>query len=299
MRLEDAVEHERGEELLRLLVDDHVVLGPDVLAPAEEVRDRPAVVVERRLERPATTPDVAEEGDTALLEHGPHRVVVGVRGRHAPARVRGEQDGARAHVEGFDHRRQGRLGTGPERLGDRDEAWIVGAEVDHRAVVRTEPAQHHLGLLAQELGGRERREHQLAVEAEQVQRSAPFGRIEGTEGAPTLGRQEVRLCVASPRRVVPACRRVAHGPLGHAAGPAEVERTQPFSHPRIGVGLQPVRELHQMAVRVVARSRHVRLGLGGAHDVPPRVAPRVPISRGPRWPRSRRGCPAHRACRPR
>ena len=172
VRLEDAVEHERGEELLGLLVDDHVVLGPDVLAPAEEVRDRPAVVVERGLSVRPPPPMWLRKGTprSSSTDHTgswsgwvgdtPRPGCEGNRTAPAPCRApRSRSPGSTRDRS----RTPGRPGRG----------GVIGAEVDHRPVVRPERRRAPLGVLARELGRRERREHQLAVEAEQVQRTAP------------------------------------------------------------------------------------------------------------------------------
>ena len=65
------------------VVHRHEVLGADVLAAAEPVGDRVAVVVERPRDRVATAADVQHERDVGLGQQAPHGVEVGVRRRDA------------------------------------------------------------------------------------------------------------------------------------------------------------------------------------------------------------------------
>ena len=95
VRIEHAVEHHGGEELLGDLADRHVVLAADVLATSEEVGGGTAVVVEGLLEGATATTDVDHEGHVALLQGRPEAVVVGVRRRLAAAGVGRHEDRAR------------------------------------------------------------------------------------------------------------------------------------------------------------------------------------------------------------
>ena len=71
-------------------------------SPAADVvlRDRPAVVVPRRAQPPATEADVAQHRDPRLREARPHRLVRDVRRRPVPVCRGRDRDGCTPSVEG-------------------------------------------------------------------------------------------------------------------------------------------------------------------------------------------------------
>ena len=233
-------------------MQDHVVLGPHVLAATEEVSGLgPAVLVEGGVQRPAPAADVEHERDPGLLQRGPHGVEIGMGRRVGFRRRRRNEDGAAPHLDRLARRRHGPFGDVEGHEADADEAGIVAAGLGDRSVVGAGAAVEKIRIVADELRRRERREHQLPLEPEQVEGPAALGRIEGAEGAPSLRRQQVLFGRLGRRRVAPAGVGPGHRLVGQPAGAAQVHRPQPVTDARIGVAHQPVARLHQVAVGVV------------------------------------------------
>src|SRR5205823_8794785 len=76
--IEQPVEDEGPEEQLGRVVNGQEVLRADVLTAAEVIGDRHLVVVERRVEQAAATPDVQDEGNICLAQYVPERIEVGM-----------------------------------------------------------------------------------------------------------------------------------------------------------------------------------------------------------------------------
>jgi hypothetical protein len=82
-----------------------------------------------------------------------------------------------------------RAGRIDERhLADADQPLVLAAEMRHRAVVGANAAIEQVGVGGAEiLGAGEGGEHQLAAEAQVVERPLAFGDVEGAVGGPALG----------------------------------------------------------------------------------------------------------------
>jgi hypothetical protein len=120
--------------------------------------------------------------------------------------------------------------------------------------VRACAAVQQLGVVTEELVRRERREHELLVEPEQVEGVAAFVRVERAVGVPALAGEQPRFDVVQGDLTGPAPVGLAHRLLRHRAGGTEVQRTDPFTQIGIGVGDQPVGRLHDVAVGVVVHA---------------------------------------------
>ena len=127
-------------------------------------------------QRAAAAADVQHERDAALLEQTPDRPVVRMRRGPVARRHRRHQDRAAAHRDRFLGRLTRELGIGEGDEADGDQPAVLAAELDHRAVVRTRAAVEQFEVVRLELGRRERAEHELRLEAEQVEGAAAFRR---------------------------------------------------------------------------------------------------------------------------
>jgi hypothetical protein len=128
------------------------------------------------------------------------------------------------------------------------------AEVDHRAVVRARTAVQQVEIVACELHGRERAEHELRFEAEQVERAAAFAGVERAQRAPALRAHDVVFECGRRIGIVASCLGPAHRFFGERARAAEIQRPQPLAHIRVRVLHQPVVQFHQVTVCVVVRA---------------------------------------------
>ena len=126
----------------------------------------------------------------------------------------------------------------------------------------TRASVEQLGVVAGELRRRERAEHELAVEAQEVEGSASFRGIEGPQRVPALGLHQRAFELDCRLLVAAACLGVYHRLLGHRARAAKVEGTDPVAELGVGIADEPVGRLHQMAVGV-----EVRASLGVGHEV--------------------------------
>jgi hypothetical protein len=133
---------------------------------------------------------------------------------------------------------------------DRQQTLVVLAEVDDGVVVRSATGVQQVLVLAHELRGGERREHELTVEPEEIEHVASLGRIERAHGAPALVLPQPLLGLGPDGRAgvarLGACRRAVEQRLHHAHRAAvqlldHVGRHEAFEEPR---------QLHQVAVRV-------------------------------------------------
>ena len=140
---------------------------------------------------------------------------------------------------------------------DPEQPLIVRAEIRDRPVVRARAAVDDLEVDfvaaedAEELRHREGREHQLALEAQQVERAASFRRIERAERLPSFGGHQIRFELRHGFSIEAAIGGVGDRAIREPAGGAEIERGQPLAHLGVGVRNQPVAGFHQMAVGVV------------------------------------------------
>ena len=94
-------------------------------------------------------------------------------------------------------------------------------------------------------------EDELLLEAEKVERAAALGRIERTEGMPTLRGHEVRLERLSRCGVAATCLSIGDRLFGEASCSAQIERANAVADLGIGVLEKPVAEFHQVAIGIV------------------------------------------------
>ena len=125
-------------------------------------------------------------------------------------------------------------------------------------------AVHEVGVVAEELGRCERAEHELAVEAEEIESTGALDRIERTERRPSLVMQHIGLEGGSGRGINRPRLGVAHCVVRELARRPEVERSDAIADVGIGELHEPVGQLHDVAVGVV-----VRAALCVDHERPP------------------------------
>ena len=94
--------------------------------------------------------------------------------------------GAATELDGARHRGHRSLGIRPWDVGYSDEPAVSLAEGGHSPVVGGRSAVEKIEIVAEELGRREGGEHQLPLEAENVQCPAPLRWVEGPQGVPAL-----------------------------------------------------------------------------------------------------------------
>ena len=284
--LEDAVEHHDREERLRRVVQDHVVLRADVLATTEKVgRAGLAVVVVLRVEAAATAADVQHERHAGFLQATPDAVELRMRGRLPGRGYRWHLDRGAAQLERGVELLLRERDVGEREEADRQQARVGRAEVRHGAVERAGPAVEELEVLATELRRGERREHELLLEAEEIERATALARVHRTERVPTLRAHQRALELRGRVGVAASSLGVGERLLGERTRTAEGQRADAITNTGIGVALEPVRRLHQMAVgveahatRCVRHPHHPRCAIGPGYGVhrPARVARRVP-----------------------
>ena len=155
----------------------------------------------------------------------------------------------------------------PERdEGHGQQPLVLRAEVDDAPVQRPVAGPADLAVIvAGELGHGERGEHELAVEAQQIEGPAALAGVERAQGAPALGVHEPVLELGAGGAVDLAGGGLGDGLLGQAPGPAELQAPDAVPHLLLDVAAQPVGQLHDVAVGVVVRAslgvRHERIPL--------------------------------------
>jgi pimeloyl-ACP methyl ester carboxylesterase len=115
----------------------------------------------------------------------------------------------------------------------------------------TGPAVKQCEVVGRELRGCERAEHELRVEAQQVECARSFRRIERAERVPAFRRHHVGFELVRGVLVAAACFRLPHRLGRECPRAAEVQGTDAVAHVRIGVLREPIRQLHQVTVGVV------------------------------------------------
>ena len=189
--LEDAVEHERADEQLGRVVQADHVLAADVLAAAEPVAGhRPAGVHERLVELQRVAADVEQRRAARPRPPWP-RTGRGRRGRASGRRA------ARWGIQTAPRPSSTMWSTSATAASTSSRAVaptpsIRGSpsqNVGHRPVVGPGRAGRDVGLEAgvEHDAGAERGEHELALEAEQVERLAALGGVERAERLVALG----------------------------------------------------------------------------------------------------------------
>ena len=111
-------------------------------------------------------------------------------------------------------------------------------------------AVEQLEVVAGELRGRECGEHELRVEAEQVEHAAALCGVEGAERMPALGGHEALLDRVRGYFVAAALLGPLDGVAGELAGAAETEWTDAIADRRVGELGQPAGQLHEVTVGV-------------------------------------------------
>ena len=142
------------------------------------------------------------------------------------------------------------LGRTPRHERDREQAVVVGAEVGHGAVVRAGAAEREVEVVAEVLRRRERREHELRVEPEPVERRRPLGGVERAGRVPALLAHQVGVDDGVRVGSVAPALRGGDRVVGERARAAERERSDAVADVGVGVGLEPAGQLHQVAVGV-------------------------------------------------
>src|SRR6266542_3280041 len=258
--IEQPVVDEDAQEQRRRVRDGEEVLRADVLAATEVIRHRHVVVVERRIQETAAAADVEHEGDVRLAQRVPEAVEVGVRGRAFAGGGRGDHHRRAAVVDRLRRQRHGarRLDQGHER--DRVQPCITRAELDHGAVLRRAPRVQAVDIAPGEHRRGERREHQLTLEAEQVERTGPLDGIERPQRQPPLLLEQPLLRLGGGRRVRPAGGGARHRGLEQRRERVHGASPEPVALVRIDVLVEEVRQLHDVTVGVedlaVAGVRH-------------------------------------------
>ena len=270
--MQDPVQDHHGQELLGPLVQDGHVLGAQVLAPAQPVLGRRPPIIHPGLgQLQGRAAHMQDEGDAGLGQLRPEGVEVDVPRRAVQGRpVRHPH---RLEVAGQHEVQllQGQLRVVQRNGGHAHQPVIGGAEVDHVPVVRPGRA---IAQPALQLGRRREghaqavgREHQLLAEAEQVHGGAPVAGIEGPQGLDLLGLLDQGVTQGHlGRHVLGAVRPALVHDHRHLLVGDDGGRVGHLGDlvPQAGVGiaLQEVRQLHDVAVGVIDVAVRRRVGHG-------------------------------------
>ena len=107
----------------------------------------------------------------------------------------GDQQRGCAHRNGFRCHRRGQREVGQRHIARRQQAGVHRAEIDHAAVVRAGGAVRHLHVAAvlppEQPAVVEGVEQQLALEAQQIQRTWPIIGQERTRGREVLAQHDL------------------------------------------------------------------------------------------------------------
>ena len=240
-----------GEEHLGRVVDGHVVLGADVLAAAEEVGDRDAVVVELRRDQPPRAADVQHERHVALGERAPDGVIVGMRRAVAvPEGTAREMHRRAAEVEGLRDRLQRQFGRPPGHHRDRQQNRGPRRKSRryHDCARRAPPKLSSTSSPRYCVGANVEKNTSCASNPNRSSRGS-LRPVESPESVPPLLHhqpvlQPARRCVG-PADFQPRPHRLRATP----AAPKR-QRPNPLTNTGIGVRLQPTRQLHEMTVGI-------------------------------------------------
>ena len=276
MPLEHAVQHHHGQEGLRPLVQQRDVLGAQVLAAAHPVLGRrPAVVHPGLGELQRRAADVQHERRAALGEPRPERIEVDVAGRAVAARPVRHPDGLEAalqHEVELGHRQLGLVerhdgdahqprvarrrsrpcagcGRAPRRSAASGRAWSWPRTAWRRCGWRTPAASGSPACPAPSSGPRSLKAPSAWISFEDVDQLVAQRDLRGHvlgAVAPALPHDHRHLLVGDDRG------RIAHLRDVVAQG-------------GVGVALQEVRQLHDVAVGVVDRPSWRSVG----HGFPP------------------------------
>jgi hypothetical protein len=135
-------------------------------------------------------------------------------------------------------------------VGDREETWIRSAEVRDCLVLRGRTGIEPAGLAAGEHRRGECREHELAVEAEQVERATPLRGVEGTHGHPALVLQQPLFGLGRLCRIRASLVRSPNGAIEHRLHRFHAAPPQLISILGIDEVVEEVGELHDVTISV-------------------------------------------------
>ena len=221
MRLQHTVDDERVQRLHHRQRDRHVVDRLEVRVAAVEVGDvRPAVLeVRRRHHVRARARDVQQHRYACLLAHRPHRIEArcdSASGRACSTARSGSPRYRRRSTSRASVTAASMSPTGNDR--DGQQARVDRAPVEDGAVLRTRERDRELGIAvaveAQDRRARERVEHELAREAEQVERLRTVDVEERTGRGEVLAQHELRLVLGAVLRVGVAGALLRRSPAG-------------------------------------------------------------------------------------
>ena len=221
-----------------------------------EVGDQwqPVLEVARIDERPAAA-DVKEDRQPRFLGLCPHGEEAGVARRMRLRTGRRHEQRFRPggnHVSGH---RPSPIEIGERYVARRQQPGVDRAEVEHRTVVRARDAVGERGVPLV-LGGaevvvQERVEHELAPEAEQVERPGAVFLDERPHRAPVLPEHDLVLGLRPFRGIrMPPTELIDVGLLTRLDG-CDEERCELTADVRVGIGHEPVRGLDHVRVGVV------------------------------------------------
>ncbi len=210
--------------------------------------------MEGAVEQAAATPDVQHERHARVSEHLPEREQVGMRRRPLAGGRRRHVDRGGPEVEGLAQHRHGAIGIDEGHVRDGKQPLVVLAEVDDRMVVGGATRVEQVFVLADELCGREGGEHQLAVEAEEVEHVAALLRVERADRAPALVLPQPLLGFGSGGGIGGACLRRLRGAVEHRLEHAHRAAAELVDHVGLHEGLEEPGQLHQVAVGVEDRA---------------------------------------------
>ena len=272
MPLQHPVQHQHGQEGLRPLVQQGDVLGAQVLPAPQPVLGRRAAVVHPGLgELQRRAADVQDEGDPRFGEPRPQGIEIHMAGRAPAAGPVRQPGGAQPRLQ-----RKLKLGDGQIRLvqrhhRDADQARIGAAEVGHVAIVRPRRAiaKGRLELRArrERHGDAVGRENELLLEAQHVEGGDTVGAVEGAQGLDFLRRGDQLVPQRDLRRhvfgaVPPALPHDDGHLLVGDDGGGVADLRYVVAQGGVGVFLQEVRQLHDVAVGVIDGAAARRVGHG-------------------------------------
>jgi hypothetical protein len=140
-------------------------------------------------------------GTAALLAERVERMERRVRDRVGRRRDRRERDALHAGVEREARLRDRTLGHGHRDVRHGQQARIARAELEHAAREGARRGVRHVDVLrAVGLARRERREHELRVEPERVERAVTVLGVERAVRVPALPRHQLGLVRGALRR---------------------------------------------------------------------------------------------------
>ena len=236
--LQHAVEHHRPDECLGSVVQADHVLAPEVLAAAQPVLGIGRPLFIQAANCIGVAPTCSTEGMPASASRAQNGSKSSWPGDRPPAVRWGS---TRRRVRG--------------RRGSRTRRWpcrrrrVRGADTDEPGSPAQNPPWRGCGarrggrISGSRLGRRTCRgrtsEHQLALEAEEVERLAPLGAVERTEGLVALGPTDETIAEADELfdpggRVRAASAQLLQRCL-HFAAAGEVDAREPIAHIRVGV----------------------------------------------------------------